>query len=62
MKSTRFAQPGGALPGEPVLDQKFCDSASMKVMTDTATGRRTPSGVMTAAMPCSLQAARSTLS
>jgi hypothetical protein len=37
-------------------------SASMKVMIDTATGRRTPSGVMTAAMPASSQAAMSTLS
>ena len=31
-------------------------SASMKVMIDTATGRRTPSGVMTSAMPAAVQA------
>ena len=31
-------------------------SASMKVMIETATGRRTPSGVITSAMPASVQA------
>jgi hypothetical protein len=34
----------------------------MKVSTDTATGRRTPSGVRTSAMPAAVQAATSTLS
>ena len=37
-------------------------SASMKVMTETATGRRTPSGVMTSAIPAFVQASTSTVS
>ena len=37
-------------------------SASMRVMIETATGRRTPSGVMTSAMPASVQASTSTVS
>ena len=37
-------------------------SASMKVMIETATGRRTPSGVMTRAMSLAVQAGTSTVS
>ena len=37
-------------------------SASIKVMMETATGRRTPSGVMTSAMPAAVQASTSTVS
>ncbi len=37
-------------------------SASMKAMIETATGRRTPSGVITSAIPASVQAGTSTVS
>ena len=37
-------------------------SASISVITETATGRRTPSGVMTSAMPARVQASTSTVS
>jgi hypothetical protein len=40
----------------------FPVSASMKVMIETATGRRTPSGVITSAQSWSVQACTSTVS
>ena len=44
------------------LIRSFCVRARMKVRIETATGRRTPSGVITRAMPASVQAWTSTLS
>ena len=46
----------GALAGDPVLGRSLPVSASMKVMIETATGRRTPSGVITSAQSWSVQA------
>ena len=57
-----LGEAGGGLAGQPVLDQSLPVRASIRVMIETATGRRTPSGVMTSAMPASVQASTSTVS
>ena len=60
--SERLANPAAASRVSRSLTISLPVSASMKVMTETATGRRTPSGVMTRAMPASVQASTSTVS
>ena len=60
--SVFFAQPGGPSRVMRSLTISLPVSARMKVMMETATGRRTPSGVMTRAMPASVQAGTSTVS
>ena len=56
MWSLRLAQPSGPCRVMRSLAISLPDSASMKVMIATATGRRTPSGVITSAQPWSVQA------
>ena len=56
------AHPAGPRRARASLTKSLPDRAKMKVRMDTATGRRTPSGVMTTATSWSLHAARSTLS
>ncbi len=56
MWSCRLLQPGGPLRVSRSFIVSSPVSASMKVITATATGRRTPSGVIASAQPCSVQA------
>ena len=58
----RLAKPAAASRVSWSLTISLPVSASINVMMETATGRRTPSGVITTAMPASVQAATSTVS
>ena len=62
MCAERSANPSAARRVSRSLTGSLPSSASISVMTDTATGRRTPSGVMTTAIPASVHAATSTAS
>ncbi len=62
MCAARFAKPAAASRVRRSFTIILLVSASMNVMTDTATGRRTPSGVMTRAIPALVQASTSTVS
>ena len=62
MCSPRAAKPGGPERASLSLTISLPVRARMKVMMETATGRRTPSGVIASAMSASVQAATSTVS
>ena len=62
MWSERLAKPAAASRVSRSLTISLPVSASMRVMIDTATGRRMPSGVITSAMPARVQASTSTVS
>ena len=62
MYSLRLAQPSGPCRVMRSLANTLPESASMKVMIATATGRRTPSGVITRAQPWSVHACTLTVS
>ena len=58
----RLAQPSGPARVSRSLTRRLPESASTKVMIATATGRRTPLGVITSATSLALHARTSTLS
>ena len=62
MCSPRAAKPGGPERASLSFTISLPVSASMKVMIETATGLRTPSGVITRAMSPAVQAGTSTVS
>ena len=62
MCSPRAEKPCGPRRVDLSLAISLPVSASMSVRIDAATGRRTPSGVMTSAMPARVHAGTSTLS
>ena len=62
MWSERLAYPAAASRVSRSLTISLPVSASISVRTETATGRRTPSGVMTRAIPALVQASTSTVS
>ena len=57
-----FGETGRGFARQPVLDHQLAASARMNVMIETATGLRTPSGVMASAIPARVQASTSTVS
>ena len=60
MCAPRAAKPGPPCRASLSFTISLPVSARMKVIMETATGRRTPSGVMASAMSASVQAATST--
>ena len=62
MYSPRRAKPAAPSRASLSLTMSLPVSARMNAMIETATGLRTPSGVMTSAIPARVQASTSTVS
>ena len=62
MCSPRLAKPAAPSRVSRSFTMSLPVSARMNVMIETATGLRTPSGVMTSAIPACVQASTSTVS